>query len=174
MHPAVQPVNQLLKHCRVTTGRRSGPGGQHRNKVETAIVVKHLPTGIEGQASEQRSQAANREQAIHRLRLNLAVQVRSQRNVSKFELPPTNSCENFDWASRIVKEKLAVSERHIDFPSVLADLLDHAQANDWNLTEMAQQSGTSGSQIVKLLRKHPPALDYLNQQRATLGLAKLS
>ena len=76
MHPVELPIDELLKDCRVTRTRRSGPGGQHRNKVETAIVIEHIPTGIQGEAGEKRSQDANRQQAIRRLRLKLAEEVR--------------------------------------------------------------------------------------------------
>ena len=68
MHTQRQPaVEQLLAECDVRASRRSGPGGQHRNKVETAISLHHLPTGVRAEASERRSQAQNQTQALFRL-----------------------------------------------------------------------------------------------------------
>lgn len=56
----------------VTFFRASGPGGQHRNTRETAVRIRHLPTGIVVSASERRSQAENREVALERLEEALA------------------------------------------------------------------------------------------------------
>lgn len=61
------------KHLVITTYKSTGPGGQHRNTTESAVRVKHLPTGIIVTASESRSQHENREKAMERLRQRLAV-----------------------------------------------------------------------------------------------------
>lgn len=47
--------------------RSSGPGGQHVNKVSTAVTLKHLPSGLTVTAQDSRSQARNRELALERL-----------------------------------------------------------------------------------------------------------
>ena len=51
--------------------RSRGPGGQRKNKKETAVRVRHISTGITAVASESRSQAANRQVAVERLRRKL-------------------------------------------------------------------------------------------------------
>jgi ribosome-associated protein len=55
----------------VETYRSSGPGGQRKNKVETAVRLKHLPSRITVVATERRSQAENRKLAFERLRERL-------------------------------------------------------------------------------------------------------
>jgi protein subunit release factor B len=61
----------LKKHVIIETYRSSGPGGQRKNKVETAVRLKHLPSGLTVIATEHRSQAENRKLALERLRERL-------------------------------------------------------------------------------------------------------
>jgi protein subunit release factor B len=61
----------LKEQVVIETYRSSGPGGQRKNKTETSVRLKHLPSGITVIATEHRSQARNRELAFERLRIRL-------------------------------------------------------------------------------------------------------
>src|SRR6266576_3972009 len=61
----------LERDCDVEFFIASGPGGQHRNKVETGVRLLHRPSGIIVMATERRSQHANREMAFERMAARL-------------------------------------------------------------------------------------------------------
>ena len=52
-------------HIRITRG--SGPGGQHKNKVETCVIITHLPTGLQEKCQDTRSKIKNIEIAKQRI-----------------------------------------------------------------------------------------------------------
>ena len=64
-------VDTLKKQVIVETYRSRGPGGQRKNKVETSVRIKHLPSGITVVATEHRFQSDNRRLAFERLRERL-------------------------------------------------------------------------------------------------------
>jgi hypothetical protein len=153
----------LLEDCDVTRQRRSGPGGQHRNKVETAIRLLHRKSGVTAEASERRSQAENLSMAIRRLRIHLGLSVRL----------PVSGEPSILWRSRCRNGKIAINLDHEDFPTLLAEALDELASADWDLQICADRLGCSPSQLIKFLKKKSEALQLLNQQRAEQGLSRL-
>ena len=101
----------LLKECEVKRLRQSRPGGQRRNKVETAVALTHRPTGTTAQRNERRSQAENLAEAIFRLRISIGFKrSESGRRGSAAEHPFRQT--------RTARGKIAVSESHDDFPTI--------------------------------------------------------
>src|SRR6186997_862299 len=117
-HPATLTPAALLLQCNVRRQRRRGPGGQHRNKVETAVVLVHKATGIRGEASERRSQAQNLAMAVRRLRIKLAIQVRSAATVA------SDASRSPLWQSRVRSRQIVISAAHEDFPALLSEAFD--------------------------------------------------
>ena len=58
----------LLRECEVDTFRSSGPGGQHVNKTESAVRLRHLPSGIAITSQQERSQHRNKAICLQKLR----------------------------------------------------------------------------------------------------------
>ena len=63
--------DSLERDCDIDYFIASGPGGQHRNKVETGVRLTHRPSGTVVTATERRSQRANREAAFERMAARL-------------------------------------------------------------------------------------------------------
>ncbi|KAK9200364.1 hypothetical protein WN944_015561 [Citrus x changshan-huyou] len=80
--------DELLRECEMDTYKASGPGGQHCNKRESTVRIKHVSTGVIPQAAEDRSQHKNRASALSRLRTLLALKVRSSVNLDAYSPPP--------------------------------------------------------------------------------------
>jgi protein subunit release factor B len=58
----------LLRECVAETFRSSGPGGQHVNKTESAVRLRHLPSGVVVTSQQERSQHRNKALCLRKLR----------------------------------------------------------------------------------------------------------
>ena len=162
MHPSQLTTDDLLAQCVIERTRRGGPGGQHRNKTETAVVITH-DSGIMGSASERRSQDLNRSEAIHRLRLNLA---------TEFRTLPTDDL-SLEWLAFSNRSHNRVSIHNEVYPALLAEALDHFAHCSYELSVTALRLRVSSARLTNLIKIYPPALRYCNVQRASLGLHPL-
>ncbi len=68
LHP---PDEKLLAECEITTFRSSGSGGQHVQKTDSAVRLKHLPTGIVVKSQAERSQYLNKQICLEKLKEKL-------------------------------------------------------------------------------------------------------
>jgi len=144
---------QLLAECDVHTYRASGPGGQKRNKVESAIRLRHRPTGVAAIAEDSRSQLENRPLAVRRLREAIAVRVRSPVDLSSFRAPP-------ELVAAVTSGgRLRVSPRHPDYPLIAATVLDVLEACAGRASQAAQVLGLTTHHLIQFLEEHPREIE---------------
>jgi hypothetical protein len=165
VHPAELDDAALLAGCDERRQRRSGPGGQHRNKVETAVFLTHRETGVSASASERRSQQANRQVAVFRLRRQLALDIRRERSAADVPSPL--------WKSRCPRGRIAVATDHHDFPAMLAEAMDVLATSDYEPRDAGERLGCTASQLMRLLKQEPAAFRGLNVSREKAGKRQL-
>ncbi len=154
----------LLAQCDVDTHRVRGPGGQHRNKTESAVRLRHRPTGLIVTATERRSQHQNRANAVSRLRAAVALYVRRPAGFTLGTEPSAAlaSC-------RTAEGRLRVGRRDERFWPVVAEVLDILCAHGTRVSEAAADLGISTGNLVALLQSDDGLWKRVNELRAAAG-----
>ncbi len=161
------PDADLLKQCRVETFRVSGPGGQKRNKTDSAVRLTHGGTGLTAQAFESRSQHQNRSRALGRLREAIAITVRRPVDLEGYALPPELE------AILPVTKRNRLGPKHRDYWQGVQALLDLFVAVDCSLSQTAERVGMSSGALARFLLADPRLIRAVNELRGARGLVPL-
>jgi len=167
---------RLLADCDVHLHRSSGPGGQHRNKVCSAVRLRHRPTEVSASASDSRRQQDNRRLALRRLRMRLCCRLRRPVDLDRMAVPkPVRECIYTPRGpGPAAPRRIRLGRRDPRFWRVAAFLLDLLDATDGRLAPAAGRLGVSTSSFAALLRSERHVLEAAQGIRRRHGLGGLT
>jgi hypothetical protein len=161
--------DELVRACEVDRYRASGPGGQHRNKTESAVRVRHLATGVAAFADDSRSQHENKARAVKRLRGALALGVRAELALDGHVAgEPLRRLVAGGTAPLGVKTRQTAG-----YWLAIAHLLDLFVATGAEVAATAERLGVTSSALARLLTHDELVHRAANQYRAQRGLRPL-
>ncbi|KAK8568828.1 hypothetical protein V6N13_106713 [Hibiscus sabdariffa] len=165
---------ELMRQCEMTSFKASGPGGQHRNKRESAVRLKHLPTGIVAQAVEDRSQHMNRASALARLRTLIALKVRNPVSLDSYS-PPSELLQILPRSStlRTSDSGPQIGPNNPKFVLGMQALLDLIFAVQGSVSDAAKLLGMSTGALSRLILSDDSLWKAVNELRASKGLKPL-
>jgi hypothetical protein len=137
----------LIAQCEVDRYRASGPGGQHRNKTESAVRLRHKPSGVSAIGEDSRSQAENKLHAVRRLRAAIALEVRAPVALDGYAPSPRLA----GLIARGTAPLGAKTRLTGEFWAAIAELLDLLVAGGLEIGATAQRLGITTGALSKLL-----------------------
>ena len=159
----------LIAQCEVDRYRASGPGGQHRNKTESAVRLRHGLTGVTAIGEDSRSQAENKMHAVRRLRAAIALDVREPVSLDGWAPTPRLAALVAGGAAALG----AKTRQTGAYWAAIAELLDVLVAGGLEIGATAQRLGISTGAMSKLLLHDELVGRTVNDLRRARGMRPL-
>ncbi len=160
--------NALLAECRLIPYKASGPGGQKRNKVASAVRLVHVPSDIAVTASGSRSQSSNKATAVSKLRRQIALQYREDRQ----QVPDAKQVKYLlENRNRWKSERFHKEPQYWLGVSILLDGFCFLRCS---LRETAQWLGISTGGLGTLLKSNSALRMRVNYYRRQASLSEIS
>lgn len=168
-HYLLATDDALIAQCEVDRYRASGPGGQHRNKTESAVRLRHKLTGVTAIGEDSRSQSENKLHAVRRLRSAIALEVREPVALETYAPSPRLAAFVAAGTAPLgAKTKLTG-----EYWQSIAELLDLIVANQLEIGTSAQRLGITTGALSKLLLHDEAVGRVLNDLRRAKGMRPL-
>lgn len=145
--------NEFIKYCLIDFYKARGPGGQKKNKTESAVRLTLKNSSISATASEDRQQSVNKTRAIKRLKLQIAFELRQtpEKWLGQLDMNPSNK----------------------KYPLFCAVLFDHLEMQNWQVSTVSEIYNISTSKLIKIISKNDNVWQRINNERQKLGLKPL-
>ena len=137
----------LIAQCEVDRYRASGPGGQHRNKTESAVRLRHRATGITAIGEDSRSQSENKHHAVRAEPAHLALAVREPVGLDGFAPSPRLAALVAGGTAPLGAKTRVTPE----YWAAIAELLDLLVAGNLEIAATAARLGITTGALSKLL-----------------------
>jgi hypothetical protein len=159
----------LIRQCEVDRYRASGPGGQHRNKTESAVRLRHKLTGVTVIGEDSRSQAENKVHALRRLRAAIALEVREPVALDGFTASPRLAALVAGGTAPLGTRTRQTGE----YWAAIGELLDLLGAGGHEVAATAQRLGVTTGALSKLLLHDDLVARTVNDHRRARKLRPL-
>ncbi|MBA3456771.1 MAG: peptide chain release factor-like protein [Deltaproteobacteria bacterium] len=159
----------LVAQCEVDRYRASGPGGQHRNKTESAVRLRHKLTGVSAIGEDSRSQSENKLHAVRRLRSAIALEVREPVSLEGY----VPSARLAGFVARGTAPLGAKTKLTGEYWAAIAELLDLLVAGDLEIAATAQRLGITTGGMSKFLLHDDQVARVVNDLRRAKGMRAL-
>jgi hypothetical protein len=160
---------QLIAQSEVDRYRASGPGGQHRNKTESAVRLRHKASGASAIGEDSRSQSENKLHAVRRLRAAIALDVREPVVLEGY-VPSARLAAMVAAGTAPLGAKTKLTG---EYWAGIAELLDLLVAGKLEIAATAQRLGITTGAMSKLILHDEAVARVVNDLRRAAQMRPL-